>query len=122
MKFERKWFNSLALALATLVVLNWGAEQALAQRAAASVAGSIVDASEAAVPGASVVVRNLDTGVERTVSANDLGYYVVPALPAGPYSITVSKPGFQTQTVPQLVLVVDQNATINVSLKIGAVA
>src|SRR5215470_17583723 len=121
MKFERKWFNSLALALATLV-LNWGAEQAIAQRATASIAGSIVDASEAAVPGASVVVRNLDTGVERSVNANDLGYYVVPALPAGPYSITVSKTGFQTQTVSQIVLVVDQNATMNVSLKVGAVS
>src|SRR5262245_20876951 len=119
MKFERKWFNSFAQAIAALVVLHWGAEQAIAQRATASIAGSIVDASEAAVPGASVVVRNLDTGVERTANANDSGYYVVPALPAGPYSITVSHTGFQTQTVPQLVLVVDQNATINVSLKVG---
>jgi hypothetical protein len=81
-----------------------------------------MDASESAVPRARVVVRSLATGVETTVESNDLGYYVVPALPAGPYSLTFSKTGFQTQTVPQLVLEVDQNATINITMKVGAVA
>src|SRR5437867_4705972 len=93
----------------------------LAQRAVASLAGSITDASEAPVPGSKVAIRNLSTGFERAVISNDLGYYVATALPAGPYSLSVSKEGFQTQTVPELVLEVDQNATINVSLKVGAV-
>jgi carboxypeptidase family protein len=92
------------------------------QRTTASVTGSIVDASESAVPRARVVARSLATGVETTVESNDLGYYVVPAVPAGPYSLTFSKTGFQTQTVPQLVLEVDQNATINISMKVGAIA
>jgi hypothetical protein len=83
-------------------------------------AGSILDASEAAVPSATVLVKNLGTGTERTVESNAVGYYVVPALPAGRYSITMAA-GFQTQTVPELVLAVDQNATINISLKVGAV-
>jgi hypothetical protein len=107
---------------AAFIVLHCLAGRASAQRATASVAGSVVDASGAAVPGASVAVRNLDTGAERTVQSNGLGYYVVTALAAGPYSVTVSKTGFQTQTVPQLILEVDQNATINVSLNVGAVA
>ena len=80
------------------------------------------DESESAVPGARIVVRNLATGLERTVESNDLGYYAVPALPTGPYSVTVSKTGFQTQSVPQLILEVDQNATIKVSLKVGAIS
>jgi len=46
----------------------------------------------------------------------------LPALSAGPYSITISKEGFQTHTVPKLVLLVDQNATININLSVGAVA
>lgn len=119
---KRKSVRLSVLAIAALVVLHCGAGRAFAQRSTASIAGSIVDASEGAVAGASVVVRNLDTGVERTVESNHLGYYAVPALPAGPYSVTVRKAGFQTQTVPRLLLEVDQNATINISLKVGAVS
>ena len=65
------------------------------------------------------VVRNLNTSVERAVESNELGYMSFTALPAGPYSISMTKEGFQTHTVPRVVLVVDQNATINVSLRWG---
>lgn len=112
----------LLFAAAACLLLHSGADRVFAQRATGSIAGSIVDASEAAVPGAKVVVRNLATGVERSVTSNDLGYYVVPALPAGPYSVTVGKEGFQSQTVPELVLEVDKNATINLALKVGSVS
>jgi hypothetical protein len=108
-------------AFAVFIVLSFSESRALAQRATASVAGSIVDASGATVPGAHVSVRNLSTDSERAVVSNDLGYYVVTALPAGPYSVTVKKPGFQTQTVEEFVLAVDQNATINITLTVGAV-
>lgn len=112
----------LILAIAAISLLIATTPHALAQRATASVAGSVTDASQAAVPGASILVRNLDTGVERTVESNDLGYYAIPALPAGPYSITVSKVGFQTNSISRVVLVVDQAATFNVALKVGALA
>ncbi len=114
--------RTLTAALVLLILLNCVAGPALAQRATASIAGSIVDASGAAVPGANVLLKNLATGIERSVESNDLGFYTVTALPAGPYSITVAKAGFQTQTVPQLVLEVDQNATLNLTLKVGAVS
>ena len=120
--FDRTSARFLVLAITAFVLLHGGAGRAFAQRSTASVAGSIVDASESAVPSASVVARNLATGVERTVESNHLGYYAVPALPAGLHSVTVSKMGFQTQTVPELLLEVDQNATINISLKVGAVS
>ena len=117
----RSLLPALVPAVLIFVLLQCLTAPLFAQRATASVAGSVVDASEAAVPGANVLVRNLSTGIERTVASNDLGYYVVTALPSGPYSITVSKTGFQTQTVPQLVLEVDQNATINITLAVGTV-
>jgi hypothetical protein len=103
-------------------VLLLGSVPARAQRATASVAGSVTDASDAAVPGAAVNVRNSATGLERSVVTNDLGYYVITALPSGGYTVTVTKPGFQTQTISHLTLEVDQNATVNLSMKIGVVA
>jgi hypothetical protein len=99
------------LLVAAFTVFDLGAVRAFAQRTTASMGGSIVDSSEAAVPGANVQVRSLETGVERSVKTNDHGLYVIPALPAGSYSISISKAGFQTLTVPQMVLTVDQNAT-----------
>lgn len=107
--------------IATYISLQSLPQCALAQRTSASVAGSIVDESNSAVPGALVSLRNLLTGADRTVRSNELGYYVITAIPAGQYSLNVAKPGFQAQTVSQLVLDVDQNATINISLKLGAV-
>jgi hypothetical protein len=107
--------------IAAAVLLHLGSGQGRAQRATASIAGSVTDSSDAAVPGAAVDVRNTATGIERSVVTNDLGYYVVTALPSGPYSVTVSKAGFQSQTVPELMLEVDQNATLNLSMKVGVV-
>jgi hypothetical protein len=94
---------------------------ALAQRATASVSGLITDASGAPVPDAQIRVRNLATAVERAAVSNDIGFYTVTALPAGPYSITVSKQGFSTYGVPELVLQVDQHATANAELQVGTV-
>src|SRR5438105_2825333 len=91
--FRRTLETFLVPAIAAFLLLYCAAGQAFAQRSTASVAGSIVDESESAVPGARVVVRNLATGVERAVESNDLGYYAVPALPTGLYSVTVSKTG-----------------------------
>ncbi|MGH7486844.1 MAG: carboxypeptidase-like regulatory domain-containing protein, partial [bacterium] len=121
MSVPGKLFRVLTLAAAAVLILHSGARQGLAQRTTASVAGAIIDTSGAAIPGAHIVIKSLTTGVERTLESNDLGYYVVTALPAGPYSLSVGKTGFQTQTVPQLVLEVDQNATINITLTVGAV-
>src|SRR5689334_15696099 len=104
-----------------LLALSFPASLALAQRTTATVAGSILDPTGAAVPAAQVVLTNLSTSAERSMETNELGYYVMTALPAGPYSLTVKKAGFQTQTVPELVLVVDQNATINLTLTVGAI-
>src|SRR3954452_7562590 len=91
--FGRTLERFLVPAIAVFILLHCAAGQALAQRSTASVAGSIVDECESAVPGARGGVRKLATGVERTAESNDLGYYAVPPLPSGPYSVTVSKTG-----------------------------
>src|SRR5690349_3544415 len=91
----------LPAAFALFLVLPHLAERGWGQRTTASIAGSVTDATGSTVPGASVSVRNLSTDAERAVISNDLGYYVVTALPAGRYSVTVKKPGFQTQSVEE---------------------
>ena len=95
---------------------------AFAQRQTASVAGSVVDPSGAPVPAAKIAVKNLATGISRETTSNDAGLYTLTALGAGRYSVSVSKQGFSTYGIPELVLQVDQNATANASLQVGAVS
>lgn len=106
---------SLALLATLLATALW------AQRQTASVAGSITDSSGAPVPSAQISIKNLGTGISREAVSNESGLYTVTALPAGTYSITVTKSGFSTFAIPELALQVDQNATANAQLRIGAV-
>jgi hypothetical protein len=59
-------------------------------------AGLIDDPSGAAIPAASITVVDQDSGIRHTGSTSGEGAYLVPALPAGRYKVTVRKPGFQT--------------------------
>ncbi len=115
------WFNRIQVAICLFTALCL-TSVAPAQLATVSVAGQVRDSSNAAVPGAKVVVRNQSTAVERVVLSNGEGFYVVSALQAGSYSISVSHEGFQVYTVSDLLLQVDQQATVNVELKLGSVS
>ena len=64
--------------------------------------GSVTDKTDAAMAGATVVIRNLETGTERTLTTDASGRYNASALPVGNYEIAASKPGFQTIADPQL--------------------
>ena len=104
--------------IATLVLLLLTAFPLQAQRATGSVAGTVTDSTGGTIPGAKIVVLNLATGIERTVSSNEAGFYSATALPAGRYSIKVSKEGFSTYGIPEVTLQVDQNATANIQLQV----
>ncbi len=110
--------------IATLVLLLLAAlpMSLPAQRATGAVAGTVTDSTGGTIPGAKIVVLNLATGIERTVSSNEAGFYSATALPAGRYSIKVSKEGFSTYGIPEVTLQVDQNATANIQLQVGTVS
>ena len=50
-----------------------------------SISGKVVDPSEAVIPGVSVVICNVETGVRQTTITNSDGFYSLPALPPGRY-------------------------------------
>jgi hypothetical protein len=83
--------------------------------------GRVTDPSGAVLPGASVVVRNLATGVNQSADANHAGLYQFPALMPGTYSVTASLKGFRD--VQALVQVRVGNTTSqDVKLQVGASA
>ena len=59
-----------------------------AQTFRGTILGSVTDSSGAAVPGATVTIKNLDTGLVRTVTTSDDGSYSAPELPIGNYSVS----------------------------------
>src|SRR5215510_11988904 len=98
--------------------------EALAQAQAANgvIEGTVTDASGAVVPNAKVKVVNLDTGLEREAPTNETGLYRVPLLPVGHYQVTVTHSGFNAFVQSGITLSAGQAATVDVTLKTGAVS
>jgi Carboxypeptidase regulatory-like domain/TonB-dependent Receptor Plug Domain len=92
----------------------------LAQEFRATLNGKVTDPSKAVVPGAAVKVVNLQTNETTTVTTNSEGNYTVSFLNPGLYSITVEATGFKKHTRASQELQVNQTATINFELELGA--
>src|SRR5438034_6497788 len=72
------------------------AVQAQTQITAGTIQGTVVDANGAAVPGATVEIKNLETNLDRTLSTDESGRFVALQLPSGRYDVTVTTSGFAT--------------------------
>jgi hypothetical protein len=82
------------VALATVVCTLAFCLQASAQTINGSIVGTVTDQQGAAVAGATVTVKNIDTGTTRDAVTNDEGNYRISALPVGNYSVNIEKQGF----------------------------
>src|SRR5580704_13619525 len=104
-------------ALVTLLVLTAGST--CAQTAGAgTITGVLTDQTGAAVPGATVVVRNTDTGIDRSTTTNDSGIYFATFLQPGHYEVSVSKTCFAKLVRKDLLVQVGQTVSIDFSLPI----
>ncbi len=106
--------------LLTVFLLSMSSWTLLAQ-STASLQGTVVDQTGAAVPNAKIAVRDHATGVERSTQTDSAGNYLVAALPVGEYSIEIHAEGFQTQVVSDLKLEVATTVVQDFRLKVGAV-
>src|SRR5215470_13628571 len=84
--------------------------------------GTVTDALGAAIPHAKVVVKNQVTGVEWNTESDNVGEYLVPSLPTGPYQISIGATGFETSVVHNVTLNAATTVTQNVQLQIGQVS
>lgn len=83
--------------------------------------GIVTDTSGAAVPGATVEVDQTDLGLKRAVTSGPNGGFLFPNLPVGPYTLRVSRSGFEAYTQSGIIIQVGNNLRIPVSLNVGAV-
>lgn len=87
-----------------------------------SVTGIVADESGAAIPVASVTVRNSDTGVKTTSVTTKEGYFSFPNLPIGTYSVTVSAKGFKTAVTENVRALVGVSPNLSITLAVGSIS
>ncbi|HVZ84951.1 MAG TPA: TonB-dependent receptor [Terracidiphilus sp.] len=106
-----------------LALLGFTALPAHAQNSGAgTISGTILDASQAVVAGATVTVTNTDTGVVHTYTTNTDGLYSAPFLLPGHYRVSASGTGFGKVEANNLTLLVGQTLTINLTLTVQSAA
>jgi hypothetical protein len=84
------------------------------------IAGTVSDQNGAAVPGAEVTVTNNATGETRTIVADASGNYIVPLLPSGTYSVSVTAPGFKKFIVNDIKVAITETNSLDPALVVGA--
>lgn len=112
-------FQRVGLTLGTFLV---AATAGWPQSFTASVRGVVTDASDAAIPGARVIVKDAQRNTEFPTTSDAMGRYVVTALPPSSYLLIVEAAGFKRAQVGPFTLQVQQPATVDVRLELGEVA
>lgn len=110
-----------ALVVLTAVYLVLTAA-AFGQAVSGTINGLVTDPGGAVVTGASLVVTNTRTGVAVKTVTNETGFYSVPNLIPGTYSVRAEASGFKRYEKTEIVLNVDSIARVDCQLEIGAVS
>ena len=87
--------------------------------ATTSLSGTVTDTSGAIIPGANVVVKNVGTSIQFDAVTNESGYFSVPALDPGAYTVTVTLMGFKTAVLNDVRVNASTPATVKVALAVG---
>ena len=90
-----------------------------AQLSTASVTGIVRDSTGGVIVGANGVLRNVDTGVERTTVSNSAGNYLFLNVNPGRYTLEMHGAGFKSSRVSEFTLAVSQAATFDITLEVG---
>jgi hypothetical protein len=118
-------FPRIALSAAICIVLSavfLGANQAAGQQATAQLLGTVKDSSGAVVMGAKVTLKNSGTNIVRSTTTDKDGGYLFTLVPIGSYELTVEKQNFEKYLRKGITLEINQNARLDIALRIGAMS
>src|SRR5262245_47064028 len=87
----------------------------------ASIIGSVTDETRAVLPGVAITATNIETGGQSSATTDERGQYRLVQLPPGKYKVQAELQGFANVVVPEVELLVGQNATVPFVLKLAAV-
>ena len=112
--------NATKLFLLLSALLTLCVSPVLAQTSG-SISGEVKDEKQAVVTNATVTVRNVKTNETRTTQTDGDGRYRFTGMPVGDYEISVESTGFAKYVQSGIGLVLNQAATVDISLKAGGV-
>jgi hypothetical protein len=119
---NRSVFRSALVAILALA-LGVMATNAYAQGGVTQpLAGTVVDASGAVIPGADVSAKHNGTGVVTTAVTNSEGVFSMAAMPVGTYTVTVTLQGFKTVVINDVVITSGAGANVKATLEVGGVS
>ncbi|HSD72317.1 MAG TPA: carboxypeptidase regulatory-like domain-containing protein [Thermoanaerobaculia bacterium] len=116
----KSWWRA-ALACASLLALLPASGFSQTQATTGVISGTVVDQTDAALPGASVAIRNTATNFEKIETTGTDGRFRAVLLPLGPYRITVTLPGFTTLVREGVTLSVGQEVNLRLPLQVSGV-
>jgi hypothetical protein len=112
--------NVHRLVLILAVVASLPPSQAVAQgETTSAIVGQVRDTTNAVVPGATVAIANLETGLRRTAKTDDAGRFNFPQLKPGIYSVKAEAQGFEPQQNDNVASGLGQKQTVDFTLKIA---
>lgn len=116
---RRSWASSALTSCFLVAALLIGPSFAWGQQTTADVVGTVTDPSGGVIPNATVTIRNLGTGEQRTVTTTGAGDYTIPLLNPATYSLTVTSQGFQTFSAPSFTIAAGDRMRIDAHMLIG---
>lgn len=90
------------------------------QAGTGTITGIVTDPAGAVVPNANVEVRNAETNAPYPTVTTVTGAYTVPTLPPGPYTVSVTAPGFKKLTRTGITVDAGQTIPLDLALEVGA--
>jgi hypothetical protein len=111
---KRVWLAALCLCALTHGI-------ARAQGLLGNIVGSVTDTSGSTVGDVTVTAKNQETNLQVAAKTQSNGLYQIPNLPIGNYVVSFQKAGFEVETHPRILVQAERSATVNASLKVGAV-
>jgi hypothetical protein len=109
-----------ALTILGLLAAASGTLLAQSQATTGTIEGTVTDPSGAAVPNATVTVKNTNTGNQRAAKSNGDGHYSVPLLEVGGYEVSAVAPGFSTVVSRGFMLTLGKVLVADIALKVGS--
>ena len=106
------------LLLGTLSIATTG----WAQIGRAAIQGTVTDPQQTVIQGAAIRVTQTETNTVFTTTTNEAGYYLVPGVPVGSYTVAAETQGFKRGLRSGIVVQVGDQARVDFQLEIGTVA